>query len=198
MPRVQDELDTDELAALAEAVTQVSAEKQRVRSEDGCVLYILRRRAVEYYPFMLLCVFSVIVVLQGSWWGAVIGGGGTVVLLIRESRRIGRFSVDAGGVLLLTGRSIDWSDLAEIKYHYKCPWYATVLLREAWITASVSMVFVTDRKVLKLARGALWQVRPKREPLSLDRLSDILKRQARSAGLRIFEGREASWVARRP
>lgn len=178
-------LDPEELAE-ARATVAREEEQRRTGGDPLVGELVVRRRARDVMPFLVLLVLAPIVAGLGQPIPAAALGLATIVgFVVHGARRVARLSIGPDGSLVLAGRAtIDFATLKRLELRYRYPWAASERAKPH--DETLDLVFeLGDGSRITLARGPLWRIRPTRAPLGWHTLDKWLKTRARHSGMTI-------------
>lgn len=156
------------------------------------------RRPSTYLPFVFGVMLAAIVAQLGQPLIAA-GGVGALALgwLVRGRFSVCRFAIDPQGRLSL-GRhgQLDWYAVERVEFRFRRPWLAgNTVAGHAGTTAQIRLRY-RDGGTVRLARGQLFQIKPRRRPAHLADLGGYLRQQASTAGMTVRRLRGSShWLA---
>jgi len=188
-------LDPDELA---EARAYARAEAHAEARAPGSIVIIRHRSAEIMLPVFAIVLAGIVAAMGQPLPAAAFAGLVIFVVVLRESRRIARVEITGEHAISLPGRldADQWPSLRRVTFRLRHPRGASQLGRAAFETAEV--VFETgDGRRLRLARGPLYQRSPTPRARSWPWLGDLMKKQARAAGLQVDNRSRGEWVASR-
>jgi hypothetical protein len=178
-------LDPEELAE-ARAVVDHEQKQRRAGGDPLVGELVVRRRARDVMPFVVLLMLAPIVAGLGQPIpAAALGLATAIAFVLHGGRRVARLSIGADGSLALPGRAaIDFATLRSLELRYRYPWAASERARPH--DETLDLVFeLGDGSRITLARGPLWRLRPTRAPLGWHTLEAWLKTRARRSGMTI-------------
>jgi hypothetical protein len=186
--------DADEAAAIA---GQVDAPASGPAHAMAGEYRVLRGSADPILTFSALAIAAVVIGLGQPVAGAVIIVAALASWVVRGAMRVARLDIDVSGGLSFPGRldRFDPSELVGIDFAYRYPFAVAEHNKAASETVDLRLRLSRNRSV-RLARGPLWRISPRRAPVAYSRLERHLSAQAREAGLTI-ERSGAGWTARR-
>ena len=151
------------------------------------------------WPILTFC--GVVVAGAVAGLGEPLGAGLLVavialVWILSSATRVGRIRV-GDGRFALPGRldPVDFDDVDVVEFAYRYP-RATPEVRKAAHETIVLRLHIPGRRMVALARGPLWRVRPGRAPMPYYRLERFLLQHVRAAGMTV-ERSTSGWTARR-
>lgn len=158
---------------------------------------VLRRPAAVLAVFWGLALAAIIMGLEQPVAAAGLAVMVIAVAITFDRRRVARLRIGHDGALSLPGAldHVDFATLAVLDFAYRYPRGVPEFRKASYET--VALRFQTaDGRVVTLARGSLWRVKPDRAPIAYARLERLLRDQARKAGMTIL-ARTDGWTARR-
>lgn len=158
---------------------------------------VLRRPAAVLAVIWGLVLAAIVLGLEQP-----VAAGGLAVMVVAvaiaaDRRRVARLHIGHDGALSLPGAldHVDFATLAALDFAYRYPMGVSEFRKASYET--VALRFQTaEGRVVTLARGPLWRVKPDRAPIAYARLERLLREQARQAGMTIL-ARTDGWSARR-
>lgn len=186
--------DADEAAAIAGQVDAPASGPGHAMTGE---YRVLRNSGEPILTFAALVIAAAVIGL-----GQPIAGAAIIVVVlatwfIRSARRVARLRIDASGALAFPGHldRIDPAEILGIDFAFRYPPGIPEHKKAASETVDLRLRLTRDRSI-KLARGPLWRIQPRREPVAYVQLERLLSAQARAAGMTI-ERSGPGWTARR-
>jgi hypothetical protein len=162
----------------------------------------IMRRGRDIMPFVLGLVLAPMISALGEPEIAAAGLGVVVVgWFAHGRRRAAVFVIDHAGRMQFRRHGlVEWTEVDRATFRYRYPWMSVKgsLERAAGETALVR-IYRRGQRPLRLAQGQLFQIKPKRQPISYRRLSGFLREQAKASGMTVqpLRGKKGAWSASR-
>jgi hypothetical protein len=139
-------LDPEELAE-ARAVVDHEQKQRRAGGDPLVGELVVRRRARDVMPFVVLLMLAPIVAGLGQPIpAAALGLATAIAFVLHGGRRVARLSIGADGSLALPGRAaIDFATLRSLELRYRYPWAASERARPHDETSTSYSSSETDR-----------------------------------------------------
>ncbi|CAN7332056.1 hypothetical protein [Brevundimonas sp. LjRoot202] len=187
--------DPEEAAAIA---AQIDAPAPGPGHDMAGEYRVLRGAAEPILTFSALVIAGTVIGLGQPMIGALIVAAAVASWVIRSTLRVARLRIDAAGAPGFPGRLdlIEPAELLGVEFAWRYPPWIAEHRKAASETIDLRLR-LTGGRTVKLARGPLWRISPRREPVAYHRLERRLSAWAHEAGLKIERG-EAGWTARRP
>jgi hypothetical protein len=143
---------------------------------------LIRRRPLEILvPAMALMLAAIVAAMGQPLVGGAVAAATVAALALHGRRRAARLVIAPDGTMSIPRRlePIDWAALTGVRYRVRHPFGASTEGARA-AQESASITFTThDGRRLRLARGALWRLHPRPEPLSWAALERAMLSQAK-------------------
>ncbi len=186
--------DADEAAAIAGQIDAPASGPGHAMTGE---YRVLRGSAAPILAFSGLVLGAAVIGLGQPTAGAGLIVAVLTLYILQGMRRVARIHIDAAGDLAFPGHSarIDPAELQGIDFAYHYPPGIAEHQKAAAETVDLRLTLRGDRSIT-LARGPLWRIRPRREPVAYVELERLLSAMAKAAGLKV-EPSGAGWTARR-